>query len=115
MTILAYVLAAGLGFLGLVFVVGYQGQIARLVIGVILFGAAGALVYLMRVRAQAGPTQVTINQKIDLSGSIAARNLTCNNCGGRLTEKSVSVQAGAVFIHCEFCGSAYQLEEAPKW
>ena len=40
---------------------------------------------------------------------------TCRNCGSTLTAKSVRVEAGAVFINCEFCGTSYQLEEAPKW
>ena len=115
MQIVAYLSAAALGFLGLVFVVGSQGQLLRVVVGLVLFVAAGALVYLMRVRPQPSQTNVTVTQKIDLSGSVAAKNLTCQNCGGKLTEKSISVKAGAVFINCEFCGTAYQLEESVKW
>lgn len=114
-SIVTYVLAAALGFFGLVFVVGSQGQWLRIVIGLVLFVAAGALIYLMRVRPQPSQTNVTVTQKIDLSGSVTAKNLTCKNCGGKLTEKSISVKAGAVFINCEFCGTTYQLEEEPKW
>jgi len=25
------------------------------------------------------------------------------------------VKAGAIFISCGFCGTQYQIEEAPKW
>lgn len=113
MQIAAYLLAAALGLLGLIFLIGNQGEVIRIIIGLILFAAAGALVYLMRVRPQ--PSQTHITQKIDLTGSVAAKNLTCQNCGGKLTEQSISVKAGAIFINCEFCGTAYQLEEAPKW
>lgn len=113
MRILAYLLAAALAFFGLVFIVGSQGQALRLVVGAVLLIAAGALVYLMRVQPR--PSQTTIVQKIDLSGNVNLQNLTCKNCGGRLTEKSISVKAGAVFINCEYCGTAYQLEEEPKW
>ncbi len=115
MQIVAYLLAAALGFFGLVFIVGSQGQVLRIVVGVVLFAGAAVLVFLVRVRPQPSQTNVTVTQKIELSGDVSAQNLTCKNCGGRLTEKSVSVKAGAVFITCEFCGTAYQLEEAPKW
>jgi hypothetical protein len=115
MQIVAYLLAALLGFGGLVFVVGSQGQVLRIVVGVILMAGAGVLVYLVRVRPQPGQTNLTITQKIELSGDVNLQNLTCKNCGGRLTEKSITVKAGAVFVNCEYCGTAYQLEEEPKW
>lgn len=113
MQLLIYLLAAALGFLGLVFVVGSQGEVLRIIVGVLLFAGAAVLVYLARARPQI--VQTTVQQKIDLSGDVKLENLTCRNCGGRLTEKSISIKAGAVFINCEFCGTAYQLEEAPKW
>ena len=42
-------------------------------------------------------------------------NLTCRACGGTLGKESVAVKAGAVFVNCQYCGAAYQIEEAPKW
>jgi len=50
-----------------------------------------------------------------LTGDISTQELKCKNCGSTLTNKSVAVRAGAIFISCEFCGTQYQLEEAPKW
>lgn len=107
----AYLLAAVIGFFGVVFVVGAQGQPLRVVVGVVLLAAGGALIYLTRVQPQ--PT--TLVQKIDLSGDVSAQELKCKNCGATLSEKSISVKAGAVFVNCEHCGTAYQLEEEPKW
>jgi len=57
----------------------------------------------------------TIVQKIDLPGDVHLEGLTCRSCGGSLGKESISVKAGAVFIDCEFCGTAYQLDEEPKW
>ncbi|HOM16162.1 MAG TPA: hypothetical protein PLQ00_02480 [Thermoguttaceae bacterium] len=111
MKILAYVLAGLLVLGGLIFIVGWQGVWVRLVVGLVLWAAAGALVVLAKMQ----PAQTTVVQKIDLSGDVNLQNLTCRQCGGSLGPKSVSVQAGAVFIHCEYCGAAYQLEEEPKW
>lgn len=111
MKLVAYSLAVLLGLLGLVFVAGAQGQWPKLVVGVVLFAAAGALAWLARMQ----PGQTTIVQKIDLSGDVGLEGLTCRQCGAGLDRKSVSVEAGAVFVHCAFCGAAYQLEEEPKW
>jgi hypothetical protein len=111
MKIFFYSLAALLALLGLVFVVGAQGQVVRIVVGVVLFLAAGGLIFLVQLR----PQQTTITQQIDLSGDVGVQELACSSCGGRLTKESVEVRAGAVFVHCPYCGSDYQLEEEPKW
>ena len=112
MKLVAYPLAVLLGLLGFLFVVGAQGQAMRVVVGIVLWGAAGALVWLARKM----PHQTTnIVQKIDLSGDVRLESMTCNSCGGTLSKKSVVVKAGAVFVNCEFCGAAYQIEEEPKW
>ena len=50
MEIVTYIIAAILGFFGLMFIVGAQGQLIRFVVGIILWVAAGALIYLTRVR-----------------------------------------------------------------
>jgi hypothetical protein len=111
MAILLNVFAAILSLLGCIFIVGYQGQIGRLIIGLILVGAGVVLFLVQRMR----PKQTTVVQKIDVSGDVSAQELKCKNCGSTLTNKSVTVRAGAIFISCEFCGTQYQLEEAPKW
>jgi hypothetical protein len=105
------VFAVILGLLGCVFVIGYQGQSGRLLIGLILIGAGIVLFVSSRLR----PKQTTLVQKIDLTGDISTQELKCKNCGSTLTNKSVAIRAGAIFISCEFCGTQYQLEEAPKW
>lgn len=110
--IIAYPLALLLGLLGIMFVVGNQGSVWRVVVGVVLMAAGGALVWLARKQ----PKQITtVVQKIDLSGDVNLQDLTCRACGGSLGKQSISVKAGAVFVNCEYCGAAYQLEEEPKW
>lgn len=113
MKLVAYPLAALLGLLGIVFIAGSQGMVMRVVVGVVLMAAAAALVWLALQR----PKQVTttVVQKIDLSGDVNLQDLTCRSCGGSLGKESVSVKAGAVFINCQYCGAAYQLEEEPQW
>lgn len=108
---IVYLVAILLGLLGLMFIVGAQGQIMRIAVGILLFGGGAALIFIFRTK----PTQVTITQKIDLSGDVNLEQLKCKSCGGNLTSKSVAIKAGAVFVTCEYCGSSYQIEEEPKW
>jgi hypothetical protein len=110
--VIAYPLAGLLGILGIMFVVGAQGQWMRVVVGVVLMAAAAALVWLAR---QQPKRTTTIVQKIDLSGDVNLQDMTCRSCGGSLSKQSITVKAGAVFVNCEYCGAAYQLEEEPKW
>jgi hypothetical protein len=113
MKLVAYPLAALLGLLGIVFIVGSQGLVMRVIVGVVLMAAAGALVWLALQR----PKQITttVVQKIDLTGDVNLQDMTCRACGGSLAKESVTVKAGAVFVNCQYCSAAYQLEEEPKW
>jgi hypothetical protein len=113
MKILTYGLAILLGLLGFVFLVGSQGQIGRLAVGLVLLIAAGVVVYLTRARPQV--TEQTVVQKIDLSGDVSLEGMKCQVCGAPLTQDSLEVKAGAIFVNCQHCGSTYQFEEAPKW
>ena len=111
MKLVAYPLAAVLAALGLMFIVGAQGLPLRIVVGVVLLAAAGALIWL----ALQQKSETTIVQKIDLSGDVKLEQLTCRSCGGTLGKDSVSVRAGGVFVNCQNCGENYQIEEEPKW
>lgn len=111
MRVLIYALAVLLAGLGLIFVVGAQGQVMRVAVGIILVLGAAGLIALIRLR----PQQTTVVHQVDLSGDVNLQELSCKSCGGRLGRESVTVKAGAVFVHCPYCGADYQLEEEPKW
>ena len=111
MQAVSYILAAIVGFFGLMFVVGFQGSAARLIVGVILLGAAVALVVMARLR----PSQTTLVQRIDLPGDTAIQEMKCRSCGAPLTSKSIKMRLGAPVVECEHCGASYQLEEEAKW
>jgi hypothetical protein len=111
MGILINVFGGILVLLGLIFLIGFQGQIGRLIIGILLI-AGGVLLF---AASKLRPRQTTLVQKVELTGDISAQELKCKNCGSTLSNKSVTLRTGAIFISCEFCGTQYQLEEAPKW
>jgi len=68
MKLVTYLIAAIVAFFGVMFVVGAQGQIMRLVVGIILLAAAGVLIYLTRVQPK--KEEITHVQKIDLTGDV---------------------------------------------
>ena len=113
MKIVAYPLAAVVGFFGLMFITGAQGSVMRIVVGIVLFAAAIALVWIAMQKPK--PIETTLIQKIDLSGDVNLQDLKCRSCGGTLGKESISVKAGGIYINCQYCGAEYQIEEAPKW
>ncbi len=110
-----YVFGAFLVLFGIVFcaAAAATGLWQRWILGGILLGAGVAIFYIVGMKIPA--TQVNVTQKIDLSGDVQLEHLTCKSCGATLDSKSVTVSAGAIFVKCPFCGSQYQMEEAPKW
>jgi hypothetical protein len=115
MKTISYLIAAALGFFGLIFIVGNQGLPARFIVGIILLIGAGAMIYLARAQPQVVKTEVTVKQEIELTGDVELEQMSCNNCGAALSKNSIDVKAGAIFVNCEHCGTSYQIEEAPKW
>ena len=115
MRFLAYALALALGALGLLFVFasGQGNTTARVIIGVVCIVAAVAIVIMTRLR----PIHIRheYEQTLHLTGDISLESFLCKNCGAELSGESTHVEAGAVFVRCEYCGGEYQLEEAPKW
>jgi hypothetical protein len=113
MKVVAYGLAGLLGVLGLIFIVGFQGQVGRLLIGGVFLLAAVVVVYLVRMQPQ--QTQVTTVQKIDLSGDVSLEEIRCRSCNAPLSKDEITVEAGAIMVSCSHCGATYQFEEAPKF
>lgn len=109
----AYILGGLLGLLGLIFVAGNQGQVMRIVVGLVLFAAAIALV--VAVRLQPKVEQRNVVQELHLTGDVSLEQMKCRQCAGKLSQDSVKIQEGAAFIACPYCGASYQLEEAAKW
>jgi uncharacterized membrane protein YcjF (UPF0283 family) len=90
--------------------------IGLIAVGIIIAALGiGVFVFLRIRRARETQAAQQIVQKIDLSGDIKAEKLTCQNCGGELNKDNVTVQAGAVFVSCPYCGASYQIVEQPKW
>ena len=113
MKTIAYLLAGLLGLGGLTFLIAAgQGNTGRrVIIGIVMLGVAAFLVAFGRSKVP----ETKIIQEIDLSGDVALEEMHCSACGAALDSDSVTVEAGAIFVHCPYCGTSYQIEEEPKW
>ncbi len=109
----AYLLSGVLGLAGIVFLIACAAgnTVPRLIIGLVLIGTA---LFIAKFARSKVPDQRII-QEIDLSGDITPEEMICNSCGASLDKDSVHVREGGIFVECPYCGTSYQLEEAPKW
>ena len=115
MKILGYIFGLFMIVLGVLFAIAAAstGVWQRWILAGVLGGAGLAVIYFIRMKV---PDQkVTVKHEIELTGDVHLEEMKCRNCGGTLDSKSVTMQDGALFANCPFCGTSYQVEEAPKW
>ncbi len=119
MKIIGYLVSAILLLFGVLFILSAfspQGQVANIIIGIILVGIAFGIIYFITKRAKEAAnntTNVTLN--IDLPGNVSLESLKCQSCGGVLTSKNITLVNGAPMVSCPFCNTTYQITEEPKW
>jgi hypothetical protein len=102
---------------GVLFILGAfsdNGQTSWILIGIILVGIGFGLIWFAgRKLGDPGEQKVTYN--VDLSGDVKLEKFQCQQCGGALSDKNVSMVGGALQVKCPYCGAVYQIEEKPKW
>jgi DNA-directed RNA polymerase subunit RPC12/RpoP len=133
--IIGYVVAAGVVFVAVLFILGggiylcsasapgvdvgsrATFAIGLLVVGIILMVVGVVIIWVIRTRGPAPIQQITqqVDIDLDMPGDVSADKLKCQSCGGELSKDHVSLVQGAVMISCPYCGSTYQLTEEPKW
>lgn len=113
MRLAGYVIAALIGGLGLLFVVGAQGQASRLVVGAVLLLGGGALVVALRLRPSV--VEHKIVQRVDIAGPAKLQRLECPQCGASLEPSALRSEQGVATITCPFCQTTHQLQEDVKW
>lgn len=114
---IANIAAAILIFFGVMFVwaaFGEESKPSYIVIGLATILVGFGLIWLAR-RQEKTEVKAEIIQKIELSGDIDLEKIKCEFCGGPLGSDDISMVAGAPVVKCPFCGSSYQITEAPKW
>jgi hypothetical protein len=90
--------------------------VGMLAAGLLIWSVAAVGAFLAWRRMQPKPEQkVTIRQQVELAGDIDLASLTCEKCNATLDKNAITVQEGAIFVSCPYCGAAYQVVEEPKW
>ena len=116
--IIAYIAAAIFVLFGAAFLYGAfspDGSPSWILVGLGSLGAGFVLIWLAGRRGAAPGQAGEIVQRIELSGDVSLESFKCRNCGGKLSADNVKMVAGAPVVSCPYCGTSYQLEEAPKW
>ncbi len=100
--------------LGILFLIGgsYNHATGTIINGVVML-AAGAVLLFLGFRKQVH--RIVERRELDLSGDVSMESLKCRSCGGTLSAEALREIGGTAMVVCPFCGSTYQLEEAPKW
>lgn len=117
MKILAYAASAACFGLGLLFILAaFHPQaptLGRLAIGAVLGGLGWLIIHLANARPVI--QQVEIKHSLDAPGDLQLQEMRCRQCAGTLGKDNITVAEGGISVKCPYCGSSYQLEEAPKW
>jgi hypothetical protein len=117
--IIGYILAAVFLIFGVLFVLaafGPTGKLGYIIVGIILLGIAAVIIFLVARRtASQGASSQNVTLKIDLPGNMTMETIKCKSCGGVITDKDISMVAGAPVVACPYCHTTYQITEEPKW
>jgi Zn finger protein HypA/HybF involved in hydrogenase expression len=118
--ILITLIAVGLMFLGLIFIMAAYGPDQNFITGLamVLVGI-GLFVFLYldsRLEARR-PTvvQQTYNIKMGGSGEFKEKRISCRACSAPLEDKDLKLIDGGIMYKCPYCGSSGAIEEEPKW
>jgi hypothetical protein len=87
---------------------------AGMLIGAIAL-VGGIVMIVLAARKTKQDTAQNVTYKVDLPGETKISELKCKSCGGTLTADNIKLVNGAPMVNCPFCGTVYQLTEAPKW
>ncbi|HSB91325.1 MAG TPA: hypothetical protein VLD63_15020 [Anaerolineales bacterium] len=116
--VIAYIAAAILVLFGALFLLGAfspEGSPGWILVGLGLLAAGFVLIWLAGRKGAKEGAAGEVVQRIELSGDVSLERFTCKVCGGQLSTENVKMVAGAPVVNCPYCGTSYQLEEAPKW
>lgn len=117
--LIGYIFSGILIFFGVLFIMGAfsaSGSIGWIVVGLLLVGIGFGIIFLVsRNKKGAKDDETKVTYEIDLPGEVNLDTIKCQSCGGVLTQKDISMVAGAPVVSCPYCGTSYQITEEPKW
>ena len=105
-----YLIAAGLIFLGILFLMASYADQNRLLIGLVFIVIALILIYFSREKKP-----IEIKQTLEVSGAPKLKEIKCPNCSAILNPDTVQIIGGKPYMTCKYCGNKFEITEEPKW
>jgi len=111
-SLIGYVAAAVLIGLGLLdaWAASVESASTRLPRALLMIASGIGVIYLVQRQK---PTEIV--QRVEVSGEVRARPITCPHCSASLDPSLISVVDGVPTIKCTYCGKSSQVTEEPKW
>ena len=116
--IILFIIAAILIFFGVLLILAFfstGSQSGWLIFGLFIILLGFGLIWLAMRQKRAADAAQNVTLNIDLPGNVTMDTIKCQSCGGTLSAKDIQMVAGAPVVNCPYCGTTYQLTEAPKW
>jgi predicted Zn finger-like uncharacterized protein len=113
-TILGAIAVAVLFFFAVIFALAasVQATTARLATSGILFIIGLSIIvgiyYISR-------KPKTVIQRLEISGQMKGAAITCPNCGASINADQIKIISGVPYVKCPYCGTTFEVTEAPKW
>jgi DNA-directed RNA polymerase subunit RPC12/RpoP len=105
-----YAVAAGLIFLGVIFMISTNLGFQYFLEGAVFIGVAVAILYFSREKKP-----LEIRQTVNLAGPIKVKEMECPTCSAILNPDTVEVIDGKPYMTCDYCGNKFEMTEEPTW
>jgi uncharacterized membrane protein len=113
-TIIGAIAVAVLFFFGFIFglAASVQATTTRLTVSLLLFAVGFALVYVTYLTVRKPKTVI---HQVEVSGEMKAAALKCPTCSASVDANKIKIISGVPYATCSYCGSTFEVTEAPKW
>ena len=112
--IIGAIAVAVLFFFGFIFglAASIQATPTRLTVCLLFFAVGFAVAYVTYLSVRKPKTVV---HQVEVSGEMKAAALKCPNCSASVDANKIKIISGVPYATCNYCGSTFEVTEAPKW
>jgi hypothetical protein len=89
-----------------------QATTTRLTVSVLLFVVGFALAYVTYLTVRKPKTVI---YQVEVSGEMKTAALKCPKCSASVDANKIKIISGVPYATCNYCGSTFEVTEAPKW
>ena len=114
LTILGSIAVAVVFFFAVIFALAasVQATLTRLLTSGILFVIGVTIIVGIHYTTRKPKTVI---QRLEVSGRMKAASIKCPNCGASVDPNQIKIVSGVPYATCPYCGTPFEVTEAPKW